>query len=73
MQLDSKAEAIVANLPTPLLTPDPLSTDLAAPQTVFASQAKSPTHQEFGYKLVQGLNPEMQSWDQISWASLLRR
>ena len=44
-QLDSKAEAAEANLPTPPLTPDPLSTDLAAPQTVLASQ-------EIGYKLV---------------------
>ena len=43
----------MANLPTPPLTPDPLSTDLVAPQTVLASQAKSPTHQEIGYKLVQ--------------------
>ena len=58
MQLDSKAEAAVANLPTPPLTPDPLPTDLAAPQTLLASQAKSPTHQEIGYKLVQVSQPK---------------
>ena len=57
-QLDSKAEAAVTNLPTPPLTPDPLSTDLAAPQTVLASQAKPPTHQEIGYKLVQVSQPK---------------
>jgi pentatricopeptide repeat protein len=52
-QNDRKAEAAVADLPTPPLTPERLSTDPAAPQTVLPPQAKSPVHQEIVYKLVQ--------------------
>ena len=53
VQNDSKAEAAVADLPTPPLTPEGLSTDPAAPQTVLPPQAKPPIQQEIVYKLVQ--------------------